>query len=94
MHDTKTIRIPQVFHTGTTSDGRFSYIIMEYLDMRGSLGSMAELGRQLAAMHAAAPSDPQAAAGKFGFAVDNTIGGTHQANGWMDDWYEGVTDVS
>lgn len=30
--------------------------------------------------------DPKAAGGSFGFAIDNTIGGTHQANGWMDDW--------
>lgn len=32
--------------------------------------------------------DPTAASGKFGFAVDNTIGGTPQPNGWMDDWVE------
>jgi protein-ribulosamine 3-kinase len=32
------------------------------------------------------PQDPEAASGKFGFPVDNTIGGTPQANGWMDDW--------
>lgn len=32
--------------------------------------------------------DPEAAAGKFGFGVDNTIGGTPQPNGWMGDWVE------
>jgi Fructosamine kinase len=33
------------------------------------------------------PQDPDdAASGKFGFPVDNTIGGTPQANGWMDNW--------
>jgi hypothetical protein len=32
--------------------------------------------------------DPNAMAGKFGFAVDNTIGATPQPNGWMDDWVE------
>ena len=32
--------------------------------------------------------DPEAAAGKFGFAVDNTIGGTPQPNGWMDSWVD------
>jgi hypothetical protein len=32
------------------------------------------------------PQDPNAAAGKFGFPVDNTIGATPQPNGWMDDW--------
>lgn len=30
--------------------------------------------------------DENAAAGKFGFEVDNTIGGTPQPNGWMDSW--------
>jgi len=32
------------------------------------------------------PQDPKAASGQFGFAVDNTIGGTPQPNGWSDDW--------
>lgn len=32
--------------------------------------------------------DPEAAKGRFGFAVDNTIGGTSQPNGWMDNWIE------
>lgn len=32
--------------------------------------------------------DSNAAAGKFGFAVDNTIGGTPQPNGWMDSWVD------
>jgi hypothetical protein len=32
--------------------------------------------------------DPNAKAGKFGFAVDNTIGATPQPNEWMDDWVE------
>ena len=30
--------------------------------------------------------DENAKAGKFGFPVDNTIGGTPQENGWMDSW--------
>ena len=33
-----------------------------------------------------ARQDENARAGKFGFAVDNTIGGTPQPNGWVDDW--------
>lgn len=32
--------------------------------------------------------DPNAQAGKFGFAVDNTIGATPQPNGWMDNWVD------
>lgn len=34
------------------------------------------------------PQDPNAKAGKFGFAVDNTIGATPQPNGWMDNWVD------
>lgn len=30
----------------------------------------------------------EAAAGKFGFAVNNTIGGTPQPNPWTDDWVD------
>ena len=33
-----------------------------------------------------ARQDENARAGKFGFAVDNTIGGTPQPNGWAGDW--------
>lgn len=29
-----------------------------------------------------------AAKGYFGFAVDNSIGGTPQPNGWMDNWVD------
>ena len=39
-------------------------------------------------MHLAAPSDPQARAGKFGFSASNTIGGTSQLNEWSDNWIE------
>lgn len=35
---------------------------------------------------AGAVQDPQAAEGHFGFPVDNTIGGTPQYNGWMNNW--------
>lgn len=34
------------------------------------------------------PQDDNARQGKFGFAVDNTIGGTPQPNGWMDNWVD------
>ncbi len=34
------------------------------------------------------PQDDDAKQGKFGFAVDNTIGGTSQPNGWMDNWVD------
>jgi hypothetical protein len=32
--------------------------------------------------------DPKAAAGQFGFGVNNTIGGTPQPNAWMDSWVD------
>ena len=32
--------------------------------------------------------DETAKKGMFGFPVDNTIGGTPQPNGWMDDWVQ------
>ncbi|GHP06011.1 hypothetical protein PPROV_000475800 [Pycnococcus provasolii] len=64
-----------------------SFIAMECLQLsRG--GSQAELGRALALMHSAEPLHEEAKQGKFGFPVDNTIGGTPQPNPWTDDWIE------
>ncbi|KAJ9511890.1 hypothetical protein QJQ45_004518 [Haematococcus lacustris] len=67
----------------------------------GAAVHQAQLGRQLAAMHMALPKlgvvvvvvvvvvqDIEAAAGRFGFPVDNTIGGTAQPNAWTEDWVE------
>lgn len=96
MYDTHTLRIPKVYHVGSLSKGppgggsmrgSGSYIVMEYLNLSGR-SSQADLGRQLALMHCAEPSVPEARAGKFGFPVDNTIGGTAQPNGWMDNWVD------
>ncbi|KIZ07941.1 hypothetical protein MNEG_0014 [Monoraphidium neglectum] len=87
MFDTNTVRIPDVHHVGLLPDARGAFIVMEYLRLEGG-GSQAELGRQMALMHLAEPTDPNAKAGKFGFAVDNTIGATPQPNEWMDDWVE------
>jgi len=89
MRDTESIRIPEQYHAGVL-DGpgrRGSFIVMEALDLRGR-ASGAALGRAMALMHSATPKQPEAAAGKFGFPVDNTIGGTHQPNGWMDSWVD------
>jgi len=86
LYDTKTLRIPKIYHHGVLTDGG-TFIVMEYLDFGGA-GSQAELGRYLAKMHIAPPQDPQAAKGLFGFPVDNTIGGTPQYNGWMDNWVD------
>ena len=43
---------------------------------------MKSFGRALAEMHLAEPEQAEAKAGKFGFDVDNTIGGTPQKNTW------------
>jgi len=88
MRATGALRIPRVFGCGATTAGG-SFIVMEHLDLgggRGSRPSQRALGEGLARMHLAPPSHPEAAAGAFGFAVDNTIGGTPQPNPWTDDW--------
>lgn len=87
---TNTLLIPRVFTVGNVSDSTpsmGSYIVMEYLDIKRGYDP-AKLGRELARMHLAEPSDPNARAGMYGFAVDNTIGGTPQPNGWSDNWVD------
>lgn len=84
------IRVPKVYHSGLLPEGgrSGSFIVMEALDLKGR-ASQADLGHRLALMHKAVPkSDEMAASGKFGFAVENTIGGTPQPNGWMDNWVD------
>ncbi|KAK9832886.1 hypothetical protein WJX74_000787 [Apatococcus lobatus] len=93
MYDTNTLRIPKIYHYGALSElpgggNRGSFIIMEHLNFGSGRASSKEFGRQLARMHAAKPSDENAAKGLFGFHVDNTIGGNPQPNGWMDNWVD------
>jgi len=94
MHDTHTLKVPEVYHYGPLSSGvpgggslrgGGSFIIMEHLNLSGR-PSGAEMGRQLALMHLATPLDHDAAGGKFGFPIDNTCGGTLQPNAWQRDW--------
>mmetsp|Transcript_3261 Transcript_3261/g.9846 ORF Transcript_3261/g.9846 Transcript_3261/m.9846 type:complete len:344 (+) Transcript_3261:1161-2192(+) len=85
-----SLRIPEVLHAGDYADGKGSFIIMEFLRM-GRGGDAGDFGRAMARMHLAAPdaaTAPEAAAGSFGFPVDNTIGATPQPNAWSDDWVE------
>ncbi|KAI8466455.1 MAG: Fructosamine kinase-domain-containing protein [Monoraphidium minutum] len=87
MYDTATVRIPNVHHVGVLANGRGAFIVMEYLRLGGATDQR-ELGRQMARMHLAEPTDPNAQAGQYGFAVDNTIGATPQPNTWCGDWVE------
>eukprot|EP00184_Porphyridium_aerugineum_P008174 CAMPEP_0184692486 /NCGR_PEP_ID=MMETSP0313-20130426/953_1 /TAXON_ID=2792 /ORGANISM="Porphyridium aerugineum, Strain SAG 1380-2" /LENGTH=388 /DNA_ID=CAMNT_0027150321 /DNA_START=94 /DNA_END=1260 /DNA_ORIENTATION=+ len=88
MHATNTIRVPYAYHYGELDDPPgFTFILMEHLNFSGRL-SQAELGESLARMHLAEPVMQEAKNGKFGFSVDNTIGGTYQPNEWMNDWVE------
>mmetsp|Transcript_28447 Transcript_28447/g.111528 ORF Transcript_28447/g.111528 Transcript_28447/m.111528 type:complete len:311 (-) Transcript_28447:225-1157(-) len=87
MHATNTVTVPEVYHYGDLKEADGSFIIMEHLEMRGSY-SQAELGKQLAMMHLAEPLAEEAKAGKFGFPVKNTIGGTPQPNDWSGDYVQ------
>ncbi len=80
LADTDTIRVPRPLCTGS-HQGQ-SYIVMEHIPMgRGSGRAMAQAGEQLAALH-------RHTAGAFGWQRDNTIGSTHQPNGWMETWID------
>jgi len=76
MASSHTVKVPEPVCYG--DDLAQSYIVLQYLDMTGR-ANQAVLGEQLAAMH-------RVTAARFGWAIDNTIGATHQPNAWMDDW--------
>lgn len=99
MRDTQTIRVPQPICWGT--EGNSAYIVLEWLDLRGSGGdkSWEEMGRQLAQMHKYTPPSPPLLRGgeevdsallkgRFGWSVNNAIGSTPQINNWTADWAE------
>jgi fructosamine-3-kinase len=73
-----TIRVPAVYLTG--SDGKYAYIVMEYIDLGGPLDPE-RLALALAAMHGCMHQ-------RFGFHGDNTIGSSAQVNLWSGDWIE------
>ena len=83
--------IPEVFAMEDAFSGG-SYLIMEYMDMSGR-ADPEEFGRRMAEMHLGEPLAKEAKEGRFGFNVDNTIGGTPQPNAWTatggtDAWVE------
>lgn len=87
MFDTGALYIPKVYGYGLLPSNGGTFIAMEYLNFSGRLDS-ADFGERMALMHLAKPTDTNAAAGKFGFSVDNTIGGTPQPNQWTDNWID------
>jgi fructosamine-3-kinase len=58
--------------------GGKAYLLLEYVELSGKR-DFAALGRMLAAVHRKVES-------RFGWARDNYIGATPQANGWCSDW--------
>jgi len=80
---TPRLVVPRPLHAGPLPGGKGgSFIAMEHLNLGGGRGlSQEELGVALAKFHLALPPQetaPEAAEGKFGFGVDNFIGGTPQ----------------
>jgi fructosamine-3-kinase len=73
---THCIRVPQPIVSGTAAGQAF--LVLEHLELRGS-GDAVLLGEQLAQLHRVPHS-------RFGWALDNWIGGTPQHNVWQHDW--------
>mmetsp|Transcript_12888 Transcript_12888/g.26117 ORF Transcript_12888/g.26117 Transcript_12888/m.26117 type:complete len:330 (-) Transcript_12888:86-1075(-) len=86
-----SMAVPEVFTYEEGSSGG-SFLIMEYMAMSGR-SDPEEFGRRMAQLHLATPLAAEAREGRFGFDVDNTIGGTPQPNQWTatsgtDAWVE------
>lgn len=85
LYEADVIRVPETYVAGELDNGA-SYLIMEYIELRGAGGCQAELGRQLAELHLKSGSQ------SFGFDIDNSIGSTPQQNPWTDDWVDFFTE--
>ena len=73
-----SVAVPQVITQG--KDGEHAWLVLQWLDLGPLDGhAAANLGVALAAQH----RKPQQ---RFGWARDNFIGASVQANGWSDDW--------
>lgn len=93
-----SLKIPEVFYFGDVESENGisgSMLIMEFLSLGPRRDDFA-FGAAMANLHLANPIDSPEAGnpfGKFGFPVDNTIGGTPQPNPWTEcgntkDWIE------
>jgi len=79
LGESKSLDVPRVVTHG--SDDERSWIVLEWLELAPlDAASGAALGRALAEMHRT-PRE------RFGWAHDNFIGASPQANGWSDDWH-------
>jgi len=96
------LKIPEVFHWGDKPSGG-SFLVMEYLNLGGRSGGKNgeyAFGRAMAKMHSTNPVDVPGAGnpeGKYGFNLENTIGGTPQPNPWTEggtteDWIQFYSD--
>ena len=83
LRATNTLRTPAVLAHG--SEGALAWLALEWLPLAPARDAGAALGRSLAALHKAAPR-AGADGGRYGWHVDNYIGGTPQANGWCASW--------
>jgi fructosamine-3-kinase len=82
MAATITMKVPLPICWGMVNES--SYLVLECLDLtsRGNSSNWAEMGCNLAAMHAYRISNTA----KFGWHINNTIGSTPQLNNWETDW--------
>ncbi len=76
IRDSDSIRCPQPIGCGVT--GAFAFIVMEYLDLSGSMDE-SRFAQQLAKMHLCRQQ-------QFGYPIDNTIGSSPQPNTYDQDW--------
>ncbi|EPQ30104.1 uncharacterized protein PFL1_02221 [Pseudozyma flocculosa PF-1] len=76
--------VPAVHAAGVAADGKKAYLVTDYLDMNGRVGSRGQrlLGQRLANMHKFGGNDRNL----FGFDVPTHCGATEQDNTWTEKW--------
>ena len=78
LREAGAVTVPAVVAQG--EDGERAWLVLEWLELSGlDPASGARLGRDLAKLHRVPHP-------RFGWARDNFIGASPQANGWHDDW--------